>query len=403
MKLLDDLKKNDLVGKKVLLRVDFDAPLVRLTAYGLQFTATGSQLPATGSQLIAPNHQLPTIAESYRIRAHKETIDYLVAAGARVMLASHISAIRSFAPLVEQIGQTIDQTITMVLLSELAAVKTLFSDCPVLLLDNIRQDQREEKNDAGFAAELAAGFDLYVNDAFAVSHRNHASVVAVTKHLPSYAGLLMKKEIDNLSSAIETPAAGKVLVMGGAKISTKEPVIRNFLDRAEKILVGGAVANDFFQAQGVNVGRSVVDNSVAPDFASSKIILPDDVLVSSDISGKSGGQSRPVGDLDPGESIVDIGPESAKKFAEIISQAAMVVWNGPLGLVEIDAFAKGTRIIAEAVAAAPRSVIGGGDTIAAVDRLGLLDKYSFVSTGGGAMLEFLAGQKMPGLEALGYY
>jgi phosphoglycerate kinase len=191
-------------------------------------------------------------------------------------------------------------------------------------------------------------------------------------------------------------------VLGGAKISTKLPVIKNFLDKAEKILIGGAIANSFFRAKGIQIGASVVDDT-AIDVSDPKIVLPESVVISEDRTGKTETTSRPVGNIAPNEMILDICPEFAEKFAKIIQDSKMAIWNGPMGLAEVEKFARGTEIVAQAMASAPRSIIGGGDTIAAADKLGLLDKYDFVSTGGGAMLEFLAGEKLPGLEALGYY
>jgi phosphoglycerate kinase len=373
MKTIDQLGKNELSGKKVLLRVDFNVPVVA-----------------------------GKIAETFRIKSAKETIDYLVANGAKVTLVSHIEAIESFSPIVEQIGEILGQALTLVPLSELNSRGNLFNASPILLLDNIRQDKREIENDKEFARKLSGGFDFYINDAFAVCHRNHASVSVITEYLPSYAGFLIKKEMENLSEALKAPVAGKIVVLGGAKISTKLPVIKNFLDKAEKILIGGAIANSFFKAKGIQIGASVVDDTVV-DVSSPKIVLPENIVVTEDKTGKSGATSMPLGNIAPNQMIVDICPEFAEKFAEIIKGSEMVIWNGPMGLSEIERFAQGTEIIARAVASASRSIIGGGDTIAAADKLGLLDKYGFVSTGGGAMLEFLAGNKLPGLEALGYY
>ncbi|MBI4160370.1 MAG: phosphoglycerate kinase [Candidatus Yanofskybacteria bacterium] len=381
MTYLDELKPEALAGKKVLLRVDFNAPVPKLPF------------------ALKPNIVPPDI-ETFRIKAHKHTLDYLVNAGAKVTLVSHHDILKSFEPIVGQLGDILARRLELISLGKLQAPG---GQGDLVLLDNIRQDPREEQNDDGFAAGLAEGFDLYVNDAFSVSHRNHATVAAITKFLPAYGGLLLKKEIENLAQAIETPMAGKVLIIGGAKISTKEPVIKNFLDKAEKILIGGAIANDFFQAQGIKVGNSIVDDLITPDFTSPKILLPEDILVSADLSGASVAAARQVADIGAEEIIVDLGPKSAQKFAEIIADSSIAIWNGPLGLAEVEAFAGGTKAVAQAVAAAKHSIIGGGDTIAAADKLGLLSKFSFVSTGGGAMLEFLAGNKLPGLEALGYY
>jgi phosphoglycerate kinase len=373
LKFIERLNKKELDGKKVLLRVDFNVPV-----------------------------EEGEIVEVFRIKAAKETIDYLLKNGAKVALVSHIEAIESFNPLVEQIGEILGQTLTLVPLSELDSLDNLFNASPILLVDNIRQDRREVENDKEFARELSAGFDFYVNDAFAVCHRDHTSVSAITEQLPSYAGFLIKKETQNLSEAIMAPAEGKVLVLGGAKISTKLPVIKNFLDKAEKILIGGALANNFFKAKGIEVGKSVVDETVV-DVASPKIVLPVDIVVTDNETGKAGANVMPLGDIALNQMIIDIGPKSAEEFAKIIQEAEMVIWNGPMGLCEVEEFANGTEIVAQAVASARKSVVGGGDTIAAANKFGLLDKYGFVSTGGGAMLEFLAGRKLPGLEALGYY
>jgi len=373
MKTIDQLGKNELNGKRVLLRVDFNVPVVA-----------------------------GKIAEVFRIKAARENIDYLLKNGTKVALVSHIEPAESFGSIVEQIGEILGQKVVFIPFKDFITGNWKLETGNLFLVDNIRQDKREIENDKGFAEELARGFDFYVNDAFAVCHRKHASVSAIAGFLPSYAGFLIKKETDNLSEALKAPAAGKIVVLGGAKISTKLPVIKNFLDKAEKILIGGAIANSFFKAKGIQIGASVVDDT-AVDVSDPKIVLPESIVVTDDKTGKSGATSMPLGNIAPNQMIVDICPEFAEKFAEIIKGSEMVIWNGPMGLSEIERFAQGTKIIAQAVASASYSIIGGGDTIAAADKLGLLDKYGFISTGGGAMLEFLAGEKLPGLEALGYY
>lgn len=375
IKYLSEINKNELAGKKVLVRVDFNVPV-------------------KGNR----------VEENYRVMAHKETVDYLLAAGAKVLLVSHITAIDSFSPIVENLGRALGQIITIIPLDEYRSIDGLFKTCPVILLDNIRQDKREEKNDGGLAADLAKGFNFYVNDAFSVSHRNHVSVSAITRLLPSYGGFLLKKEIEGLSKALSEPAEGKIIVLGGVKISTKLPVIKNFLDKADKILVGGALANNFFRERGFETGTSAVDDTIAADILDPKIFLPEDLMITEDLSGKGSVIYHPgISDIKKSEVIVDIGTKTIEKWLKIVSQSRMAVWNGPMGIAEVDEFAQGTNALAGAVAKAAHSIIGGGDTIAAVDKLGLLNKYSFVSTAGGAMLEFLAGQRLPGLEGLGYY
>jgi len=377
IKHLNQLKKENLDGKKVILRVNFD---------------------------VAVNEG--KITEDFRIRAHKQTLNYLVDNGAKVMLISHLGhddPSKTFLPITEQIGGILGETLTLLPHAELSSVDLLFKGCQILLLDNTRQDQREVKNSDDFARELARGFDYYVNDDFATVHREHASVVAITKYLPSYVGFLIKKEIDNLQFAVDAPSIGKVLVLGGAKISTKMPVIKNFIYKAEKILIGGALANDFFLAQGINVGASVVDKDFVPDIQSEKIVLPQDALIANNKRGDIAPEATEIKNIKSDFMILDIGPDTAKYYAKIIQSAEIVIWNGPMGLSEVEAFAGGTRAVAESVSLVAKSVVGGGDTIAAVDGFGLLGKYGFVSTGGGAMLEFLAGNRLPGLAALGYY
>ncbi|MBI2670209.1 MAG: phosphoglycerate kinase [Candidatus Yanofskybacteria bacterium] len=416
MKYINELKKEELNNKKILLRVDFDVPLTQ--------SPTTNPEGETLSPYGAGRQSLTKIGDNFRIKAQKETIDYLISFGAKVLLVGHLGhdvSGASFGPIVEELGEILGQTLTLVPHSELDGINPergregtqrasalygvdkLFGVGPLLLLDNIRQNSREIQNNEELAVSLSNGFDYYVNDAFAVMHRNHASVVAITRHLPSFAGFLIKKETESLRRALEAPVDGKVLVLGGAKISTKLPVIKNFLDKAEKILIGGAVANNFFKARGINVGASMVDNEFLLDVESEKIILPEDVLISEDKTGDSGAETSPIENIDSSHLILDIGPETAKHYAEIIKTAKMVIWNGPMGLSEVEVFAEGTRDIAKAVASAAKSIVGGGDTVAAVDKLDLLDRYSFVSTGGGAMLEFLAGNRLPGLEVLDYY
>ena len=382
MKYISDLKKEELKGKKVLMRSDLNVLL--------------AQLPIA-------NFQLPIIAEKFRIKAQKETFDYLVGSGAKVLLVAHLNAGDSFLPITDQIGEVLGQTLILVPHSELKKVAELFSEYPVLLLDNIRQDKRELENNDELARQLTDGFDFYINNDFAVCHRKHASVSAITRYLPSYGGFLLKKEIENLTKRINIPAKGKTLVLGGAKISTKLPVIKNFLGKAENILVGGALANDFFKAKGINVGLSLVDDSVPVNLTMSDVVkLPEDILISKDKTGQAEAEPYPVKDLDSEHLIVDIGPETAKHFAEIIKKSSLAIWNGPMGISEVEKFSEGTKLIAQAVAKVKHSVVGGGDTIAAVDKFGLLDKFSYVSTGGGSMLAFLAGEELPGLEALNY-
>lgn len=353
------ISAGDLKDKKVLLRVDFDVPV-----------------------------ENGKIIERFRIEKQKETLDHLVSHGAKVILVSHISAVDSFGELIPQLH--------LILGHEINFLKTV-EDIPgylnayagPALLENIRNFPGEKENSQELASGLAANFDLYVNNAFAVCHRNHASVSAVAKLLPSYPGLLVEEEVARLGKAINEPRAGKVIIMGGAKAETKVPVIKNFLDRADKILIGGVVANDILKEKGLDIGASIADENSAEllkglDLARPELALPKDFRISEN-------------------KILDIGPETEKEYGDIIGGASMIIWNGPMGLFENPEFAHGTQAVAEAIINSKAAkMIGGGDTITAVNKMGLLGKFDFVSTGGGAMLAFLAGQEMPGLAVLGY-
>lgn len=359
MKTVSDI--GNLKGKRVLVRADFDVPV-------------------SDDQVIQ---------EPFRIIQQKEMIDHLVAQGASVVLIAHISAVDSFAPILSQLEEILHRPLT--LLADLPdAAAHAASSTAVGLLDNIRRWDGEKENDAAFARQLAQGFDLSINNAFAVTHRAHASVAAITQHLPSYGGFVLEREVKQLGEVISAPAHGKVIIMGGAKASTKVPVIKHFMGKADAILVGGVIANDILKVRGQDVDQSVVDENAGElleglDLDDPKLIIPHDFHWG---DGK----------------ILDIGPESIKKFEAIIAQASMVIWNGPMGLFEDRRFALGTSSIARAIAnSKASSILGGGDTIAAINQFGVADKFTFVSTGGGAMLAFLAGERLPGLEALNFY
>ena len=368
-KKIGELSHTELSGKKIFLRVDFNV------------------LVESGR-----------LKEVYRIKAHKETIDFLISAGARVALASHIDS--SFKDVTDDIGKILGY--------ELGFEDDILNpklDSQLTIFENIRNYEGEEKNDKSFALSLSKNFDLYINDAFSVSHRDHTSIVGITEFLPSYAGFLLQKEIENLKKILNEPANSKTIVLGGAKISTKLPVIKNFLDKADHILIGGALANTIFKAKGLKIGQSVAEETQEQiDWNNPKIALPKDFTVSEDQSGKTFPEIMPVKDLDENKMILDIGPETIKEFSKIISDSKTIVFNGPLGLAEVDAFSLGTRMVLDSIIRSKAfSVIGGGDSLAFIEKFSLLDKFGYVSTGGGAMLEFLAGNKLPGLGALGYY
>ncbi len=340
IKSIAELTEKELYGKKVLLRVDFNVPVVD-----------------------------GKISETYRIKASKETIDYLLSRGAKITLLSHITSVPSFEPLIGQIW-------------------SILGTEDFSLYENIRKYEGEEKNDADFAKNLAEPFDMYVNDAFSASHRTHASLVAITNFLPSYAGFLLIKELAKLNEALNTPKEGKTLILGGAKIETKFPVIKNFFDKAENILVGGAVANVFLKAKGVDIKKSLTDDNFFTEagelLKNFNFAIPEDYVIADNM-------------------ILDIGPKTVENFMKIIQGSKMIIWNGPVGKVEEEKFSVGSKKIAEAIVNSDVfSIVGGGDTLAFLERIGLIDKFSYVSTGGGAMLEFLAGNKLPGLVVLGY-
>lgn len=360
---MNNLRPIDLKDKKVLLRVDFDVP-------------------------VSDEGQ---IEEPFRIKKQKETLDYLISHGAKVVMVAHISdhsVNQSFAPLIPQFHILLGYEINFIkTVSEIGTYLEHYSG--PALVDNIRQNEGEEKNDPEFAKQLAVGFDLYVNNAFAVCHRNHASISAITKLLPSYAGFLVEEEVAQLGKVLVAPKEGKIVIMGGAKASTKIPVIKNFLGKAEKILIGGVIANDILKIKGQDTGNSVVDENasellVGLDLDNPQLIMPKDFNIFDN-------------------KILDIGQGAIKEFSEIIKNSKMIIWNGPMGLFENPQFTDGTNKITQAITeSSAMKIVGGGDTISAIDKIGLMDKFDFVSTGGGAMLAFLAGEELPGLKALGY-
>lgn len=279
----------------------------------------------------------------------------------------------------------------------------------VFLLENIRFYEGEEKNDAEFSKQLASLADVFVNDAFAVSHRAHASTVGVCKHLPSYAGFLLEKEIKNMSKLFVNPEKPLTLITGGAKIDTKIGILEHFIDIADYFIIGGALANTFLAAQGYNIGSSLYESNkldIANHFlnlASNKnkiVILPTDVVVSTDINTKS--DIVLVNQIGEDQKILDIGPKTISTAIDLINKSKTIVWNGPLGLYEYPAFAMGTKLIGEGIArSSADSIVGGGDTIDAVNKFDIpLESFSHVSTGGGAMLEFLEGKELPGISSL---
>jgi phosphoglycerate kinase len=378
----------DFAGKKVLVRVDFNVPIKE-----------------------------GKVTDDTRIRAALPTIEYLLNQGAAVILFSHLGRPKggpdpkySMKPVSEYLAGMVKAPVKF---SEEAAgpkakeAAAALKPGQILVLENTRFYPGEEKNDAGLASQFAELADVYVMDAFGSAHRAHSSTEGVTRHLPAVAGFLMEKEIQYLGQAITDPKRPFVAILGGAKISDKIGVIRNLLTKADSILIGGAMANTFFKAQGYPTGDSLVENDVL-DLArellnegGTKIRLPVDMVVAQSADENAETKVMPVGPVPDGWRILDIGPESIVNFGKVIKGAKTVVWNGPMGLFEVKRFAEGTFGVARALAESDTtSIVGGGDSAAAVQQSGLANKITHISTGGGASLEMLEGIPLPGVAAL---
>jgi phosphoglycerate kinase len=357
------------------------------------------------------------IADDTRVRAALATLRDLSDRGARVVVLSHLGRPMgrpvpelSLRPVAERLSELLGRPVGFAEdcagPSAAAAVERMAGG-DLVLLENVRFHAGDEAGDDGFAHELAGLGDVYVNDAFAASHRAHASVVGVARYLPAYAGLLMLDELRALHQALDQPRRPLVAIVGGAKVSTKAGVLGHLLPRVDSLLLGGAMANTFFKANGGEVGASLVEDE-ALDTArdveragGDKLLLPVDAVCA---RAREAGQEtvvRPVGAVEPGWMILDVGPETVERFRDRLHGAGTVVWNGPLGVSELPEFAAGTRAVGEAVAASGAyTLVGGGDTAAAVERLGLAGRFSHVSTGGGATLEYMEGRELPGVAVL---
>ena len=397
MKFIRDI---NVVNKRVLIRADFNVDLDE------------------GKKII----------DDFRIRATLPTISYLMGKGAKIILMSHLgdpgatnglpaiglpqawqAGSLRLLPIRAKLQELLKTSIIMAgdcVGNEVREMARDLKSGQILFLENLRFHKEEKANDEKFAKELADLGDIYVNDAFAVSHRKHASLCAITKFIPPYAGLLLEKEIGVLEKAMKKSDHPLVVIIGGAKVSTKMKVIKNFLNVADDIILGGALANTVLHAKGIAIGKSIIEEKMTEDvknieITNTKIHIPVDTIVSIDKSGEARARIAPVGKTEENELILDIGPETEKLFGEVVKGAKTIIWNGPMGLFEKEKFAHGTEIIARAVADCQcYSVVGGGETISYIDKLGLAEKFSHISTGGGAMLKFLAGEKLPGLIAL---
>ncbi|MEK7452905.1 MAG: phosphoglycerate kinase [Patescibacteria group bacterium] len=353
------------------------------------------------------------IEDDFKIKAVLETIKYLLEKKAKIIIATHFG--RPEGNVVPEFSLKIISK----RLEELLGVKVGFiSDCigekvkevvhslesgEILMLENLRFHKEEDENDETFASELALLADIYVNDAFAVAHRENASVSAITKFIPSYAGFLMEKEYNILSDVYDNPKKPLVIVMGGSKILTKVKLIKRFLDKADHILVGGVIANVILNAKGISIGKSKLDDGVIAEFASldlssPKLHMPIDLVVAKEISENAETRIVATGNVVADDIILDIGPLSVDYFSNIIKDANIIIWNGPLGYFEMNKFAKGTNNFASALCNNKAyRIVGGGESIVALAQKGELEDIDFVSTGGGAMLGLLAGDPMPGI------
>jgi phosphoglycerate kinase len=389
LRTLEDL--GDVSGKRVLVRCDLNVPL-----------------------------EDGRIIDDLRIRASTPTLRELLDKGAGLIVCSHLGRPKgkrdprlSLRPVGRKLGELLRTAITVcdnVVGPEPRNCSERLKPGGVVLLENLRFDPREEENDPGFAEELASLAELYVDDAFGAAHRAHASVVGVAERLPSAAGRLMQKEVEVLSRLLEAPGEPFVAILGGAKVSDKLAAINSLIERVDALLIGGAMAFSFLAAQGVQIGRSLVEpdrfdevRQAMKTAASSDVLiqLPEDVVVAPEPTVEARRATVRADEIPRDQMGLDIGPRTVEEFARTIADAKTIFWNGPMGMFELEPFSAGTRGIAHAVAGARAfSVVGGGDSIAALARFGLLDSIDHVSTGGGASLEFLEGRELPGVAVL---
>ena len=389
-KTLEDVS---LAGKRVLVRVDFNVPLDKER----------------------------NITDDTRIRAALPTIQYLLKNNAKMVLMSHLGRPKgqgfeqdfSMAPVAKRLGELLGQEVSLatdVIGESATSLVENLEEGGVVLLENLRFHKEEKKNDPDFAKALASFGEVYVNDAFGTAHRAHASTEGVAHHLPAVAGYLMQKELDILGKAVSNPDHPFVAILGGAKVSDKIGVINNLIEKVDTLIIGGAMAYTFIKAQGYEVGNSLLEEDkieLAKELLQKakdkgvKLLLPVDNVVAKEFKADAEHKIAHSDNIPVGWEGLDIGPESVELFGEEILKAKLVVWNGPMGVFEMPAFAKGTEAIADYMSRCTgTTIIGGGDSAAAVKKLGYGDKMTHISTGGGASLEFLEGIELPGVAAL---
>jgi len=400
-KTLANLTASDLQGKRVLVRADFNVPL----------------------------DDQGNISDDTRIRAALPTINHLIGKGAKVILASHfgrpkgddfaarVSDKNRLTPVASRLSELLGQTVTKpndCIGDEVASTVAAMQPGQVILLENVRFHPEEEKNDPEFAKQLASIADLYVNDAFGTAHRAHASTEGVTHYLkPSVGGLLMEKELQYLQNAIEEPKRPLVAIIGGSKVSSKITVIESLLEKVDKLLIGGGMIFTFYKARGLSVGKSLAEDeflelaTTLEAKAKEKgvaLLLPTDVVVADKFAADAKAQTVSIDAIPDGWMGLDIGPDSIKVFQDALLGCKTVIWNGPMGVFEFDKFAAGTEAIAHSLADLTKTgattIIGGGDSVAAVEKVGVAEQMSHISTGGGASLELLEGKVLPGIAAL---
>ncbi|AFY78875.1 3-phosphoglycerate kinase [Pleurocapsa sp. PCC 7327] len=395
-KTVANLSEAELAGKRVLVRVDFNVPL----------------------------DEAGNITDDTRIRAALPTIRELINKDAKVILTSHFGRPKGkvvdsmrLTPTAKRLGELLGQEVVMCddcIGDSVAAAIANLQNGQVALLENVRFHAEEEKNDPEFAKQLAANADLYVNDAFGTAHRAHASTEGVTHYLsPCVAGYLIEKELNYLQAAIENPQRPLAAIIGGSKVSSKIGVIETLLEKCDKLLIGGGMIFTFYKARGLSVGKSLVEEDKL-ELAKSleakakekgvQFLLPADVVVADNFAADASSQTVSIENIPDGWMGLDIGPESIKLFQEALSDCKTVIWNGPMGVFEFDKFAVGTEAIARTLADLTKkgatTIIGGGDSVAAVEKVGVAEQMSHISTGGGASLELLEGKVLPGIAAL---